>query len=141
VVVRQNSIRLIIDGASYDLSREKAGDVLSSLLLSVLDRRMSLIGIKEMLLSLSYVVQCLRSAVIELEGSKAKKWKYQLTRMEKTIEWIQKAPTREDSLISLYNTILSFEGLGTLPGFSVTGGIQHGLLNYNPEKKSVMRYY
>lgn len=51
--------------------------------------------------------------------------------------WIEKIHNEEYFDKAYWEVMLSLEGLGTLPGFSIICNIEKGDSNYNPEKRRI----
>ncbi len=130
-----------IDGQKLNLAEWSPKIILAEVINRVFDQNSSLNALRELARGLTGLLEEVRLVAYGRKGLAAWTAGGFCTRMVKSLEPIIAAETREFALAQWYEILLRLDGLGRLGGFSVVGGIEQGLLNYSPEKRSIMKMY
>lgn len=132
---------LAVCGDRWDLEKTDPRDLLSHVMVAVLSQWSPLESLKRSSRDLISLLSEIQSESSSLTEKSRRLWRSYCTRMRGRLERIASANDRGQAISLIYDCLLSLEGLGTLGGFSAQGGIHLGTMNYNPEKKSIMRRY
>lgn len=134
-------LMLIMCGERWDLERTDPRDLLPNIMNAALSQWSPLESLKKSSRDLVDLLSEIQNESSSLTGKSRRLWRSYCTRMKRRLERIVLASDQDQAVSLIYDCLLSLDGLGTLGGFSTQGGIHLGAMNYNPEKKSIMRRY
>jgi len=135
------AVILTVDGYKWNLEKTDPRDLIYHMMLLVFDQRSSLKALKDNGQKMIDLLEEIKVEVQTLTVKSRRLWRSYCTRVSAKLSWIIETDDWGKMLTMLYDCLLSLDGLGTLGGFSTKGSIDKGLMNYNPERKSIMARY
>lgn len=135
-------VKIVVDRMTYELKHlTDPRTILKELLWTAFDPRSSAEAIQTNLNVLADFIDDIRREAGVFDKPAAKVWRGFCTKMSKSFRMMATVENRDVLIHAVYDALLRLDGLGTLPHFCATGGIEHGMMNYDPERRSIMKTY